>query len=87
MKELNNLKSLLQQNGIENVPNAEFISDAVAAIQNLIDENKALRKTTFGAGSECDGEEDLTAEGVSFPDFEQGFNAAINIVNRRMRSI
>jgi hypothetical protein len=87
MKELENLKSLLQQNNIENLPNAEFISDAVSAMGALINENKALRKTTFGAGSECDGEEDLTAEGVSFPDFEQGFNTAIDIVNKRMRSI
>ncbi|GLX85068.1 hypothetical protein tloyanaT_13200 [Thalassotalea loyana] len=87
MKELENLKKLLQQNNIENLPNAAFISEAVEAMEALIAENKALRKTTFGAGSECDGEEDLTAEGVSFPDFEQGFNAAINIINKRMRSI
>lgn len=53
-------------------------------IPELESEIKRLKACTDSVGSAAPSEEDLIASGVSFGDWEKGFNAAIEIIERRM---
>ncbi|GAA5141128.1 hypothetical protein [Thalassotalea piscium] len=49
LKEIENLKKLMVQNHIENLPNVEFISDALDKLIELDHENKQLEQMVDNA--------------------------------------
>jgi hypothetical protein len=85
-KQITNLKKLMQQRGIENVPNASYISEALEKLIELEAENQALRETIVNAGKEFT-EDYIVSKGVSFPDWEEGFNCCIDVAQTRMGKI
>jgi hypothetical protein len=86
MKEIDNLKNLLMQNGIENVPNANFISEALDKLIELKNDNKELRATTINTATDF-SEDTLISQGVHFPSWEKGHNSAVDVIDGRMSSI
>lgn len=71
------------ENNSDKNPRPDLARLEAVVLETIIDR---LKSCTDSVGASAPSEDDLIAEGVRFGDWEKGFNAAIEIIDRRMKS-